>query len=478
MESIDKSLEKMVMDTMSKQSDFTKLPEVFQNLFVGKFVEVLKAKFPFVESEILKISNLASERYVNQPLEDIKELKIKMLELFNKYELLKTDRINNQKKIENVKKKMEELRIYTENRRKEYEKKVLEVDFYEELMKDQMLVEIDREIFNSMKDIQLEEINFGRMYGIYIYLENLSFVQSGITFFKSYVLYEAFLSENPRIIMFHKPINRDIVKDSKEILNRVRNLTNNREKEEKEDEDYIKGFEENIVKKMFEIDKDILNEMEVEESFIDKEAKILDLELFRNHLDFILKEINIYFANKKFNLKTFDLNGFVEEIKQKNLKMEESIEEVIGGGESEFVEFKETLLWDVREGKKNNELSNVIAKEIVAFLNTKGGKLFIGVTDEGTVCGLERDFKIVKNNNLDGFQLRLSDLIKTKIGLGFMNFIEIKFHEIESNLVCEINVKKSDLEAYFDNEEFYIRVLTSSKRLSAKEAIEYVKTRN
>ena len=49
---------------------------------------------------------------------------------------------------------------------------------------------------------------------------------------------------------------------------------------------------------------------------------------------------------------------------------------ILKTGESYFVEFKETI---------NKEL----AKEIVAFSNSQGGKIFIGVTDNGGIKGIK-----------------------------------------------------------------------------------------
>ena len=47
-------------------------------------------------------------------------------------------------------------------------------------------------------------------------------------------------------------------------------------------------------------------------------------------------------------------------------------------GEGKTVEFKAEL-----------PLSDQIAKTVVAFANTAGGKIFIGVKDDGTVCGVD-----------------------------------------------------------------------------------------
>lgn len=61
--------------------------------------------------------------------------------------------------------------------------------------------------------------------------------------------------------------------------------------------------------------------------------------------------------------------------------MNEEIREVlklIRGGESQYVEFK----------KKANHPEKII-REVVAFANSEGGHLFIGVNDNGTLAGLK-----------------------------------------------------------------------------------------
>lgn len=54
--------------------------------------------------------------------------------------------------------------------------------------------------------------------------------------------------------------------------------------------------------------------------------------------------------------------------------------ELIAGGESSTVEFKRKI-----------STPEKIAKEIVAFTNTKGGYLIVGVDDDGTIYGIESE---------------------------------------------------------------------------------------
>ena len=61
--------------------------------------------------------------------------------------------------------------------------------------------------------------------------------------------------------------------------------------------------------------------------------------------------------------------------------MNEKVKEVlklIRGGESQFVEFKKKVAHPEK-----------IIREVVAFANTAGGHLFIGINDDGTIAGLK-----------------------------------------------------------------------------------------
>ena len=52
------------------------------------------------------------------------------------------------------------------------------------------------------------------------------------------------------------------------------------------------------------------------------------------------------------------------------------------------------------------KLTDSIPKEIVAFLNTHGGTIYIGVNDDGSVCGIEK---------LDDSLKKIVDMIESQI---------------------------------------------------------------
>ncbi|MFQ5828043.1 MAG: RNA-binding domain-containing protein [Candidatus Methylomirabilia bacterium] len=60
--------------------------------------------------------------------------------------------------------------------------------------------------------------------------------------------------------------------------------------------------------------------------------------------------------------------------------------------ESKTLEFKSSLRWNLKEDRKDDaHVTHAVLKTIAAFLNTEGGDLLIGVADDRTVFGIERD---------------------------------------------------------------------------------------
>ncbi|HAM57915.1 MAG TPA: type I restriction endonuclease subunit R, partial [Candidatus Rokubacteria bacterium] len=67
-------------------------------------------------------------------------------------------------------------------------------------------------------------------------------------------------------------------------------------------------------------------------------------------------------------------------------------EELIKRGESRTLEFKSTLRWNLKEDRQDDKaVTHAVLKTIAAFLNTEGGDLLIGVADDGSIAGIERD---------------------------------------------------------------------------------------
>ena len=80
-------------------------------------------------------------------------------------------------------------------------------------------------------------------------------------------------------------------------------------------------------------------------------------------------------------------------------------------------------------------LNDSLPKELVAFLNSFDGAIYIGVDDDGTVVGVD---------NLDDTQKRIADMITTQILPNPQSFIELGTKYIDGKNVIEIKVKKGN----------------------------------
>jgi predicted HTH transcriptional regulator len=142
-------------------------------------------------------------------------------------------------------------------------------------------------------------------------------------------------------------------------------------------------------------------------------------------------------------------------------------------GESSRVEFKSTVRLNLKTGKPGKEIELAWLKAVVAFLNSEGGALILGVDDSGQIVGVEQD----GFENPDKLQLHLKNLINQHIGAEFSRYIRITPVEVDSHLVVLIECKPCPEPVFLKmgkNEEFYIRSGPSSVKLSPSQTVAYV----
>ncbi|KAF5084981.1 putative DNA-binding domain protein [anaerobic digester metagenome] len=153
---------------------------------------------------------------------------------------------------------------------------------------------------------------------------------------------------------------------------------------------------------------------------------------------------------------------------------------LITGGESERVEFKESISWDRERKQRNKALEHTIARTLASFMNTHGGVLFVGVDDTGKIVGLDGDLKLSQRKNEDGLRLRLDDLVKQYLGNRFLPKIMIHSLEDGGKVFWAVEVRASNEPVFVKNngdDEFWIRGASSSRKLSMREAVEYIERR-
>jgi Alw26I/Eco31I/Esp3I family type II restriction m6 adenine DNA methyltransferase len=157
---------------------------------------------------------------------------------------------------------------------------------------------------------------------------------------------------------------------------------------------------------------------------------------------------------------------------------------LIQKGEHKQLEFKSTMLWDVREQTKKYHVEHSVLKTIAAFLNSEGGTLLIGVTDDGQIHGLEDDFKVLgsKGDPRDNFNKAFDNLISNNFGRDIHRLVSLTLEPIDGKLVAKVVVKeKAPEEVFLANkdknsiEEFYVRLNASSVALTGREQSKYIK---
>jgi hypothetical protein len=193
------------------------------------------------------------------------------------------------------------------------------------------------------------------------------------------------------------------------------------------------------------------------------------------------------FLEERRKLLAKNLNGFLDKITgTEETVAPVSLDDLIAEGESDELEFKSSLRWDVKEGVVNKKLEEVVLKTVAAFANSQGGTLLIGVADDGEVLGLEPDYHSLDGANRDKFELHIRNLLNLQFGTGFVTSkVVIRFHEVENKEVCQIEtaparepvILKVRDKSGQPAERFYARSGNSSQEVPLSEMHTYIRER-
>ena len=150
---------------------------------------------------------------------------------------------------------------------------------------------------------------------------------------------------------------------------------------------------------------------------------------------------------------------------------------LIEKGETERVEFKSTMRWDLREKRSNKILEQVIAKSISGLMNHLGGSLIIGVNDAGGIVGIDADCQTLKHKNVDGFECALMDIVRTMLGAHACTLIHCQFSVLEGKTICWLIIERATLPIYFQNgkvAQYFVRIGNSTREMDVREAHAHV----
>lgn len=163
----------------------------------------------------------------------------------------------------------------------------------------------------------------------------------------------------------------------------------------------------------------------------------------------------------------------------------DAVRRVVGGGETENVEFKATVRCNLKTHKPGKEIEVAWLKSVVAFLNTDGGTIVLGVNDDGAVRGLAED-----GFSTDDHALRhVNNLIEQHIGGEAFAFIRARIVNLGGDgmesgdgdsRVVVIRCRSLPSPAFLrvgQDEDFYIRSGPASRKLPPSRILTYLESR-
>ena len=172
-----------------------------------------------------------------------------------------------------------------------------------------------------------------------------------------------------------------------------------------------------------------------------------------------------------------ELNVTEEEVLEQGEEM--PIEELLKLPESQTLEFKSAMRYDLRQGGANKALEQLIVKAVSGLMNARGGVLLIGVADDSEVLGIEQDLKMLpRRQDIDGYANHLTTLLEQGIGGAATANAHLTFEQVAGKNICRVAVKPSSSPVWTKQkgleEAFYVRLNNSTRPLGPREAHDYI----
>ena len=146
----------------------------------------------------------------------------------------------------------------------------------------------------------------------------------------------------------------------------------------------------------------------------------------------------------------------------------------IAAGESFRCEFKSTIRTNLETGEKDPRMEKAVLKTIVAFLNSRGGTLFIGVDDGGNVIGIDE----ASFESRDRMNLHMNNLLTSQIGSEYLPYINYRVIDFDDKAIMRVDCKRSATPVFLKegkNNTFFVRSGPSSIAIEGMQLLYYVR---
>lgn len=143
-------------------------------------------------------------------------------------------------------------------------------------------------------------------------------------------------------------------------------------------------------------------------------------------------------------------------------------------GESDVVEFKSTLRFNLHSEKHDTRIENAALKTLAGFLNKDGGTLLVGLADDGSPIGLAPDGFASE----DAMSLHLTNIVNDRMGPTTWAFMHMNFDDLDDERILVVRCERSKGPVYVHVEgqqHFYVRTGPATTSLGISDATEYIK---
>jgi hypothetical protein len=169
------------------------------------------------------------------------------------------------------------------------------------------------------------------------------------------------------------------------------------------------------------------------------------------------------------------------------------IRSLIASGEGPQVEFKSSMCFphglpqglspeqrDAATRQWVPKLEKEVLQTIAGFLNSDGGTLLVGVADDGSIVGIEDDFRTFPRHqrNTDHWQRRLRERVVTSLGPEVWASFRLTLERVDGHTVVRVECPPRACETWLkdgEQEELYIREASSTAKLSPSSAARYIR---
>ena len=225
-----------------------------------------------------------------------------------------------------------------------------------------------------------------------------------------------------------------------------------------------------------------------DDAALDAAARVNTRENVRLTFDEKVEQVIQEIVESNFDLykRITDDHAFGEVIKNllfdQYLRGHRNAEDLIKRGESKTLEFKSTLRWSLKEDRQDDKgVTHATLKTIAAFLNTEGGDLLIGVADDGSIVGIEKD----RLENDDKFMRHLTQVVRNGLGDRAGTCVDPRMQIVQEKSVCVVSCQRSPEPVFLKwkgmetapDGDFFVRSGPGTVKLAAESTAEYVRTR-